>query len=71
MAAKYILKKLKDPDNQFDVSDVVVRIETETLEDILQGMSEFIRACGFYVDGELDFVEDEKISMAGSNNEEK
>lgn len=72
MAAKYILKKLKDPDNHFDTTDVIIRIETESLSDVVQGMEEFIRACGFCPEGTLDFVgEETTVSSSGLDNEEE
>ncbi len=66
MASKFVLKKLKDPDNKFDNTDVVIRIEAETLSELLEGMEDFIRGCGFHLDGTLDIISNEEI-----NNEEE
>ncbi len=44
-----ILKKLRDKDNKFDNTDVIFRVESEYLPDVLEAMLRFISACGFTV----------------------
>lgn len=38
-----------------------VEFSTETLEDIVSEFEKFLRGCGFYFKGQLDFVSDEEI----------
>lgn len=53
----YILKKIKDPNNKFDISDVEFIVDTESLPDLLEQFECFLKAIGFTINGELDIVE--------------
>jgi len=56
----YKFIKLKDPVNHFDKSDVMIKLETEDLDDLLETFAEFLKACGYTVDGELIIEESER-----------
>ena len=47
---KFILKKERDRDNGFDLSNVTVDFEAEILSDILEEMKLFLKCCGFHID---------------------
>ena len=57
--AKYILQKIKDPDNKFDIADIVHTIETESLDELLEAIADYLRACSFSVDGNLEIVKED------------
>jgi hypothetical protein len=54
-----IFKKLHDPENRFDQSDVIIRTSALTLPDILEDFADFLRGCGFSINGVIDVVEDD------------
>lgn len=47
---KITLKKVKDPDNRFDLSDVLVEADIETLDELADVITSFIHACGYSSD---------------------
>lgn len=53
---KFEFKKTKDLDNRFDITDVSISGESDSLSDIIESFEEFLRACGFVIDGSLDLV---------------
>ena len=54
-------KKLPNPDNQFDVSEVSMKLPSEMgLVSILEEFEAFLRACGFMFPGHVEIVVDEK-----------
>jgi hypothetical protein len=56
--AIYTFIKRKDPENRFDCTDVKIRVESPSLNDVLEAFEEFLKACGFHQSGTLDFVEE-------------
>ena len=61
----YRLIKTKDDDNEYDLNDVVITIHNNdiTLDDLLETMTTFIKASGFYIDGKnLELVSEEAIN---------
>jgi hypothetical protein len=54
-----IFKKLRDPDNQFDHTDVIIRSDSTDLPSILQDFSDFLKGCGFLWQGEITIVDEE------------
>ena len=52
--------KHPDPNNQYDNSKVVVETSEIVLQDVLQDFTQFLRACGFVLDG-LEVVDAEEI----------
>jgi len=53
MAATYIFKKLKDLDNHFDTTDVVIKLQTDDLTDLLTTFKEYLQACGYQINGDV------------------
>ena len=53
---KFEFKKTKDLDNRFDITDVTISGESDSLSDIIESFEEFLRACGFVINGSLDLV---------------
>ena len=44
-----------------DGTKVTYEFEVDSLENILQHVELFIRGCGYYPDGTLDYVQDEPV----------
>lgn len=44
---KYIFKSLKDPDNEFSISDIAFEIETANRSELLEQFVRFLSACGY------------------------
>lgn len=58
---QYTFIKRRDPENRFDTTDVIFRVDTVSKNELLDAMGQFLKACGFYVQGELvDYVENVK-----------
>ena len=55
---KYVFKQIDDISGSNAVT--TVEFNADYIGDILEQFQMFIRGCGFYVDGTLDFVDDEK-----------
>lgn len=51
--------KTRDPDNRFDNTDVMVRVDTVDRAELFDAFKEFLLACGFVVNGEIDEVGNE------------
>jgi uncharacterized membrane protein len=47
---KYEFKKIKDPENQFDITNVSIEVESESMNDVIEAFEEFLAACGFIFD---------------------
>lgn len=45
------LKKEKDPNNEFDLTEVTMTIEADDLNDICESFRRFLLACGFIQQG--------------------
>lgn len=55
----YVFKKIKNPDNKFDRADIIMKVDTENLDDLLDYFEYFLRASGYSFKGEVDIVEHE------------
>lgn len=55
---KYVFKQIDDISGSNAVT--TVEFSADYIGDILEQFQMFIRGCGFYVDGTLDFVDDEE-----------
>lgn len=56
--SKYIFIKEKNKDNKFDNTNVIIEVETESLNDLVDAFEEYLLACGFKFPGStLDLVE--------------
>ena len=49
----YKFKKLQDPNNKFDVSEIEFSVDAETGDEIVQEFYFFMLASGFHKDGVL------------------
>jgi len=45
--SKYILKSIKDPTNQFEISDITFEIDTLSRTELIEQFIIFLSACGF------------------------
>jgi hypothetical protein len=54
----YEFRKTRDKDNNFDVTSVTVLLEhnEHTLDEMLDAFSDFLKACGWSVDGTIEVV---------------
>ena len=53
--------KSHDPDNHYDVSDVLLQIpNNSTLDEICETFERFLRACSFCFNGQIGVIEDEE-----------
>ena len=53
--------KSHDPDNQFDVSDVLIQLPNDsTLDDVLDTFERFLLACSFVFSGHVRITDDEE-----------
>ncbi|PWU11646.1 MAG: hypothetical protein C5B47_00630 [Verrucomicrobia bacterium] len=62
MSAQYVFKKLRDPENSHDNTDVIVRLSAVTLDELERAFGEFLRACGF--DGSIKVNIDVDVEVA-------
>jgi len=46
---KFVFKKYRNPDNEFDNSDLEMTIEAEGLTEILEDFLDFLSGCGYNV----------------------
>jgi hypothetical protein len=52
--------KSHDPENHFDVSDVLLQIPNDSnLDEICETFERFLRACSFCFNGQIGIIEDE------------
>ena len=60
MAYKFI--KTKDPKNEFDNTDAMIRIENNevTLTEVIVAFEDFLRACGYQVENNSLGIVDEE-----------
>ena len=63
----YVFKKTKDKENPYDQTSIKICINSSdaTLPDVIQHFECFLRACGFYFDGQLELVEEGTIKHNG------
>jgi ABC-type uncharacterized transport system substrate-binding protein len=57
---KFIFQSERDKDNNHDVTNVILTVESDNLEEIIEGFEDFLKANGFCFKGYLDFVGDEE-----------
>lgn len=57
---KFIFQSERDKDNNHDVTNVILTVESDNLEEIIEGFEDFLKANGFCLNGvHLDLVDDE------------
>ena len=60
MSKKYTFQSERDTQNNFDCTNIILTVESDSLEEILQAFEDFLLANGFSLhDVHLDLVEDE------------
>ena len=53
--------KSHDPDNHFDVSDVLIQMSNDsTLDEVLDTFERFLLACSYVFKGHVQIVDDEE-----------
>jgi len=52
----YTFKHTRDPENDFDISDITFEVETQSRADLVEEFLNFLKACGFSTDN-LDLEE--------------
>lgn len=58
--AKYTFIKARDEGNHFDKTTVIIEVDTDSLDDLLEGFQEFINGCGFSLKGAIDIIPEEE-----------
>ena len=48
----YIFKSTRDPNNEYDISDVTFEIDTVNKTDLIEEFLHFLQACGYVVNDE-------------------
>ena len=57
----YRFIKYSDNSNEYDITNVLISIDRDASRDeLLQAFADFLRACTFVVDGEIDVVKNEE-----------
>ncbi len=54
-----IFEKIQDKDNKYDRTKVTMVSESLTLPEIFEDFRDFLRSCGFIIDGDIEIVNDE------------
>ena len=53
--------KSHDPDNQFDVSDVLIQVSNESnLEELCETFERFLLACSYVFKGHVQIIEEDE-----------
>lgn len=60
--SKYIFIKEPDSDNKHDRTVVRIESNTSSLPELLEDFESFLKASGFYFDGSVDIIGEEKES---------
>lgn len=59
--SQYKFVKMRDPENRHDTTDVIIRFDAVTLDEMAEVFAEFLAACGFQIqDKEVIFWDKEK-----------
>lgn len=53
-----VFRKIKDPDNQFDQTDITMEVNHVNLEDVVQEFVGFLRACGYIPENLENYLSD-------------
>lgn len=56
---KYKFIKEIDEDNKYDNARIEFEVETETWTELLEYFEEFLKGCGYHINGKLDVVGEE------------
>lgn len=55
---RFVFKKLMDPNNHFDTSEIVIKSCALTLSEVLEDMEALLVAAGYKFSGNLEIVDD-------------
>lgn len=60
--SQFIFKKLRDPNNKYDTTDVIFKVEAITLPELIEAFEDFLKATGFVINPKehLDLVHDDE-----------
>jgi len=59
----YRFIKYRDNSNNYDLTNVLISVDKDASRDeLLEAFANFLRACSFVVDGEIDVVKNEEVS---------
>lgn len=58
--SKIMLKKMPDSTNSFDITTIEFNFECEDLSTLLENLDHFVKACGYFPKGTLDYIEEEE-----------
>lgn len=47
----FVFKKERNPENEFDIAEIVMKLEAETLPDVIEEFGRFLVACGYSAEG--------------------
>lgn len=57
---KFTFVKHVDPNNEFDNTKIEFTVEEQSLSEIIEVFEDFLRGCGFIIQGKLDVIEEER-----------
>lgn len=58
---KYVFKKERDLDNRFDISEIEMTVEGQTLNEIVEEFGRFLIACGYGAESVREYLNNENI----------
>lgn len=53
-------QKIRDKDNRFDNTDVIIETQSLTVTDLLEDFKDFLNGCGYIINGTLVIEPDEE-----------
>lgn len=57
----FIFKKEIDPSNRFDIAEITMKLEAETLDEIIEEFGRFLIGCGYSAEGVRESLNNENI----------
>lgn len=63
----YTFIKNRDIDNRFDITRIRFDTDAMDLNELLEEIDNFIKACGFSPKGTLEYVQDEPVDTKADN----
>ena len=57
----YIFKKERDPENEYDIAEITMKLQAETLPEVIEEFGRFLIACGFSAEGVRRELNNENI----------
>ena len=47
----FIFKKERNPENEFDIAEITMKLQAETLPEVIEEFGRFLVACGYSAEG--------------------